>query len=116
MIYAYKCNVCGARIDSSSRYLTSCPECLSMALRRDYSSVQIGTRAFRPHYNHAVGAYVRTDREFNDLLRAKGDEAGSAYTRVDPGDVPGTTQDDYILDAQARTIRDKGIDPSTLVE
>jgi len=116
MMFAYKCNVCGARIDSTSRSLTTCPECLNMALRRDYSSVQIGTRAFKPHFNHAVGAYVRTDREFDDLLRIRGDKAGSSYTRVDPGDVPTPSADDYILDDQARTIRDKNIDPTTLVE
>jgi len=85
-----------------------------MGLRRDYSSVQIGRPAFQPHFNHAVGAYVRSDREFNDLLRSRGDEAQTVYTRVDPGDVPQPTVDDHILDEQAKIIHDKGIDPTCL--
>ena len=114
-MFAYKCNVCGARIDSSSRNLTTCPECLSMALRRDYSSVQMGVGGFRPHFNHAVGHYVSSSREFNEQLKLAGEKAGTAYTRVDPGDMPQPVQDDHILESQARTIHDKKIDPTTLV-
>ena len=115
MMYAYKCNVCGAKVDSSSRNLTTCPECLSMALRRDYSSVQMGTRSFRPHFNHAVGSFVQTSREFDEQLKIAGEMAGTSYTRIDPGDMPRPTTDDAIFDTQAKTIRDKGIDPTTLV-
>jgi predicted nucleic acid-binding Zn ribbon protein len=116
MIYAYKCNVCGARIDSGSRHLTTCPECLNISLRRDYSSVQFGSAAFTPHFNHAVGSYVSSSRQFDDLLRIRGDEAQATYTRVDPGDVPQPSKEDHILETQARTIRDRNIDPATLVE
>lgn len=84
-----------------------------MDLRRDYSTVQVG-RFFQPHYNHAVGAYVRSNREFNDLLRSRGDALETVYTRVDPGDVPQPTTDDAILETQARTIRDKRINPAEL--
>lgn len=113
-MFAYKCQVCGARIDSSSRNLTSCPECLSMALRRDYSSVQMGMGGFRPHFNHAVGSYVSSSRDFDEKLKLAGEDAQTTYTRVDPGDVPRPTQDDHIFDTQARTIHDKGINPAEL--
>lgn len=115
MMYAYKCNVCGARVDSTSRYLRNCPECLSMALRRDYSSVQVGGRSFKPHFNHAVGAYVSTSREFDEHLKIRAEQAQSSYTRVDPGDVPTPSSDTEILDTQMKTITDKRINPTTLV-
>lgn len=114
MMYAYKCNVCGARIDSSSRTMTTCPECLNMSLKRDYSSVQIGQRAFKPHYNYAVGSYVQTSREFDDLLAFRADEAEATYSRVDPGDVPRPTNEDAIFETQAKTIHDKRINPADL--
>lgn len=114
MMFSYKCNVCGARIDSSSRNLTTCPECLSMALRRDYASVQVGARAFRPHFNHAVGAYVETSRQFDEQLKAHSERHGAAITRVDPGDVSTPSRDTEILETQARTIHDKRINPAEL--
>lgn len=114
MMYAYKCRVCGACVDSTSRNLTTCPECLSMALRRDYTSVQVGMGAFRPHFNHAVGAYVSSSRQFDDLLKAHSESNGSELTRVDPGDVPTPSHDTEILETQARTIRDKNINPAEL--
>lgn len=84
-----------------------------MGLRRDYTSVQFG-RAFVPHFNHSVGAFVSSNREFNDALKARGDEHGTTYTRVDPGDAPTPSRDTEILESQARTIRDKGINPAEL--
>lgn len=115
MMFAYKCNVCGARIDSSSRNLTTCPECLSMALRRDYTTVQMGMGSFHPHFNHAVGSFVSSSREFDEKLKLAGETAGTTYTRVDPGDVPAPTRDAEILETQAKTIRDKQINPKDLV-
>lgn len=113
MIYAYKCRVCGARVESTSRSLTTCPECLS-SLGRDYSSVQIGVRAFKPHYNHAVGSFVSSSKDFDQQLRIKAEQAGSSYTRVDPGDAPTPSTDTEILETQMRTITDRQINPSTL--
>jgi len=115
-MYAHRCVICGARIDSSSRELVACPECGSTAVRRDYTSVQIACRPFRPHFNHAVGAYVTSARQFDDLLKTRGDEAGATYTRLDPGDVAPPTDSTDILETQARIIHDTGIDPSSLVE
>lgn len=114
MMYAYKCRVCGAVVDSTSRNLTTCPECLSMALRRDYTSVQMGMGAFRPHFNHAVGAYVETSKQFDDLLKYHSERNGSQLTRIDPGDAPTPHKDTEILETQARTIRDKNINPAEL--
>ena len=116
MMYAYKCRSCGARFDSPSRSLTSCPECLGRDLGRDYSSVQFGPSAFQPHFNHAVGAYVSSSQEFDDMLKVRSEEAGSTISRIDPGDMPRPTADDGIFDTQARTIREKNIDPASLVE
>ena len=116
MMYSYKCNVCGARFDGTSRFLNQCPECLNREVRRDYSTVQIGVRAFKPHFNHAVGSYVSTSKEFDQLLRLKAEQAQSTYTRLDPGDTPTPTVDTQIFDDQMKTITDRGINPSTLVE
>jgi hypothetical protein len=86
-----------------------------MSLKRDYSTVQIGQRTFRPHFNHAVGAYVSSDRQFNNLLSLRGEQAGTTFSRVDPGDIPRPTSDDYIFDDQQRTIMDRHINPADLV-
>lgn len=87
-----------------------------MALRRDYSSVQIGVRNFRPHFNHAVGSYVSSSREFDEQLKIAGEKVGTTYTRVDPGDVPQPNLDTDILETQAKTIRDRNIDPLSLTK
>jgi putative FmdB family regulatory protein len=114
--YSYRCRTCGARFDSNTRSLTSCPSCLGRNIVRDYSSVQIGVSAFKPHFNHAVGAYVSTSREFDDMLKLRSEENGSQITRIDPGEVEPIRSHDDILDTQARTIHDRGINPSSLTE
>lgn len=116
LMYAYKCRICGARFDSTSRFIRQCPECLNSNVGRDFTSVQIGQSGFRPHFNHAVGSYVTSSRHFDEQLKIKAEIAGSEFTRVDPGDQPRPTQDDHIFDTQMKTIRDKGIDPASLVE
>jgi putative FmdB family regulatory protein len=113
-IYAYKCRTCGEYFDSQSRSLTSCPRCLGRDLGRDYSTVQLSVGAFRPHYNHAVGAYVSSSQHFDDLLKVRAEEAGTTFVRTDPGDVPRPTVDDQAFDTQARTIRDRNINPKDL--
>lgn len=75
----------------------------------------MGVGAFRPHFNHAVGGYVTSSREFDNLLKLKAEQAGTTYTRVDPGDVPQPTHDTEVLDTQAKTIHDKRINPKDLV-
>jgi hypothetical protein len=115
MMYAYKCRICGARFDSTSRHLTSCPECLNRNIGRDYSSVQFGGGLFKPHFNHAVGSYVSSSRDFDEKLKIKGEEAGTTFGRLDPGDQPRPTVDDHIFDTQMKTIRDNNIDPGSLI-
>jgi hypothetical protein len=113
-VYAYKCRVCGEQFDSTSRSVTSCPNCLGRDVGRDYSTVQIGAQVFKPHYNHAVGSYVSSSREFDNMLKIRGEEAGTTYARIDPGDMPRPKTDDYIFEDQARTIRDKNINVKDL--
>jgi hypothetical protein len=50
------------------------------------------------------------------LLRQRAEAGQSTYTRVDPGDVPAPSTDTEILETQMRTVTDRGINPSTLVE
>ena len=114
-LYAYKCRICGARFDSTSRSITSCPECLSRDIGRDYSSVRMGLPVFQPHFNHAVGEYVTSPGHFDKLLKMRGEQAGTTYTRIDPGDMPRPTKDDHMFDTQMKTIRDKNINPEDLV-
>lgn len=114
-VFSYKCRNCGHKWDATSRALTNCPACLSNNIGRDFSSVRIGSNTFQPHFNHAVGAYVSSSREFDDMLKIRGEEAGSDYTRIDPGDMPRPTKDDHIFDTQAKTIRDRNINPADLI-
>jgi predicted RNA-binding Zn-ribbon protein involved in translation (DUF1610 family) len=116
MIYAFKCMTCGARFDSQSRFNSKCPECLNSSVKRDYTTVQFGVQAFRPHFNHAVGSYVTSSRQFDDILKIRGEQAGSSFSRIDPGDVEQIRSHDDILDTQMRTITDRGINPSSLTE
>lgn len=74
----------------------------------------MGMGSFRPHFNHAVGSYVSTSREFDEQLKLAGERTGNVYTRVDPGDVPQPSHDTDILETQARTIRDRNINPTEL--
>ena len=86
-----------------------------MALGRDYSSVQIGMGAFRPHYNHAVGRYVSSSHDFDEQLKIRAEQAQSTYTRIDPGEAPTPSSDTEILETQMKTITDKRINPDDLV-
>lgn len=113
--YAYRCRVCGERFDSTSRFIEQCPACLNRSVGRDYSTVQIGVQAFQPHYNHAVGAYVTSSKHFDETLRIRGEQAGSHFTRIDPGEAPVPATDTEILETQARTIHDRNINPADLV-
>lgn len=115
MIYAFKCRSCGERFDRMTREVAfDCPACGSIEVRRDYSTVQLGVSAFKPHFNHAVGAYVDSSRKFDDLLKIRGEEAGSTFSRIDPGEAPTPSTDTQIFETQAKTIRDRGLNPSDL--
>lgn len=112
-MYEWKCPECKTVYESNNREFG--PDCCSVPTRRYYGSVQLGVSTFKPHFNHAVGEYVSSSRHFDDALKRAGEVAGSEYTRLDPGDQPRPTTDDHIFDTQAKTIRDRGIDPASLV-
>lgn len=115
-MYAFKCKGCGERFDRLTREVAfDCPSCGGVEVKRDYSTVQLAVSAFKPHFNHAVGAHVSSSRQFDDLLKVRGEEAGSTFSRIDPGEAPTPSSDTEILETQARTIRDRNIDPRTLV-
>lgn len=113
-VFAYKCRTCGGSFDSTSRSLTTCPHCLSSEIRRDYSTIQIGGGGFDPHFNHAVGAYVDSSRDFDEKLKIRGEQAGSTFVRIDPGDMPRPTKEDEVFDTRERTIHDMNINPESL--
>lgn len=60
------------------------------------------------HFNFALGQYVKSSRDFDEKLKIAGEEAGTTFSRVDPGDVPRPTQDDEMFDTQMRTLTDRG--------
>lgn len=93
MLREYKCLSCGVKFDSpTDRYLT-CMNCGSPEVKRVYTSVQLSTSAFKPHFNYSVGQYVNNDREFKDALKRGADvnseKTGIAhdYTPFYPSDI-----------------------------
>lgn len=84
-------------------------------------TVQLGTPAFHPHFNHAVGEYVSNDAQFRDALK-RGSERNTLATGMDhdyephyPGDIPAPTSDTEILETRARFIHDNDINPASLI-
>lgn len=82
-------------------------------MRRDFHSVSV-LPAFQGHFNHSVGAYVSSMREFKDHLK-RGSEAQSLrtgvdhnYVPVDPGEGRGVTESG--LDETRKRRRELGID------
>lgn len=90
-IYEYRCTNCGASTDSTSRNITHPSNCCQAPLRRKFSVNVAST--FKPHFNNAVGQYVRNEQEFRDALK-RGSEQQSErtgmehnYTPIDPRDM-----------------------------
>jgi hypothetical protein len=86
------------------------PQCFGCRIKH----VQIrSTPAFQPHFNHSVGRYVSSSRDFDEALHVGAEEANSSYTRIDPGDFASITpdRDTEIIETQARTHRDMGLTP-----
>ena len=117
-LYAYRCRECGATRDSLRRDdVRVCP-CGGVS-RRDFSSVHLAPQSFRPHFNIALGQYVRTDQEFRDGLKRASEHESQvtgcehSYEPLYPSDTGkdgnriGVT--DINLDAEYRKRRD---DPS----
>lgn len=115
MIYVYRCRECQTVIELPTRAdSVNCPNCFTRA-GRDYSSVQFSPDSVKPHFNHAVGQYVTSSRDFDEKLHVAGQEAGTVYSRVDPGDMPspgGDSESMAILETQAKTLRDRGFTDS----
>ena len=91
-------------------------------LRRDFH-FQLGSTGLKPHFNHAVGKYVRNDREFNDALKRRAEENSIAtgitheYSRLDPGDAPSPRDATEAIEARNKVLRDNPhINPATLTE
>jgi hypothetical protein len=106
MMYSYECQRCGPFTSQRRGDTHRCPNCELPSQRR--WSFRTATKGFEPHFNHSVGAYVSSSRHFDEMLKIRGDEAGTQMARIDPGDMPRPTQDDGIFDTQARTLREKG--------
>ena len=105
-LYSWTCSSCGRAVDLPTREAGQTCPCGS-TLRRDYSNVRFGRPAFQPHFNHAVGQYVSTDREFRDALKRGGEAAESTYEPIYPGDRP--APDHEIIETSNRVTRDKGL-------
>lgn len=106
-IFAYLCRECYTQFDSTERHeRLPCPSC-GTSSGRDFSSVSF-SRTFTPHYNYAVGKYVTSSRDFDEKLKIAGEEAGTSYSRVDPGEVQPIQEADDILNTQMSTMSKKG--------
>lgn len=110
--YGYRCRDCGAeRVSLSREDIQSC-SCGGVS-KRDYSTIQLGSSSFKPHFNHAVGAFVSNSRQFDDLLKLRSEQnslrtgTDHNYTRIDPGESPRPTADDHIFEVQEKAWRDK---------
>jgi hypothetical protein len=111
--YPYRCRSCGRTQDSSERTAAILCVC-GDAMIRDYRSVTLRPPVFRPHWNHAVGRYVETSRDFDEALRRGAEEQNTTYTRIDPGDYESITPsgDTQSIEDQAKAHRDVGLTQS----
>ena len=125
-VYGYRCRECGTSTTQLARDLTlPCNGCGGI-MRRDFS-FQLGRTGLTPHFNHAVGKYVRNDREFNDALKAASDRNSErtgmdhSYARLDPGDAPTPPDANEAIESREKVLRDSlvtrsPINPATLTE
>lgn len=118
-VYEYRCRDCGAVRDSQSNQDVRPCACGGISRRVFHANIK---SSFIPHFNHAVGAHVSSDREFNDLLKIRSEEntlrTGTEhnYTRIDPGDSPEPTKDTAIFETKAKLLRDTGqVTPTTTI-
>lgn len=112
-VYAFRCKDCGTRADAETRDPIPC-SCGAL-MKRDWGSVQLSVPTFKPHFNHAVGEYVTSNAHFNDMLKLKGEKAGSNFVRVDPGDMAEPTKGTEIFETRDKLMRDNNVRPESLV-
>lgn len=117
MIYEWKCRSCGVVIendiaDSSTRVICSC----GSEMKRLYTSVQINASSpFQPHFNHSVGEFVSSRRDFENQLKRKSEQQSERtgidhnYQPVLPGDMPQPKKDDAIFEERNKHVRDKNL-------
>jgi putative FmdB family regulatory protein len=115
-LYEYKCRNCG-NIDSTLTHrgdsMGACPRCQDGQLTRLFSiAVQ---RPMHEHFNHTVGQVVSSNRQFDNLLKQKSDEATERtgiehrFVRHDPGDAKAIGVTDAGLDDSNKARRAQGL-------
>ena len=112
-IYQFRCRECGSERESQSREIVSCA-CGGVSRRVFHANIASG---FRPHFNHSVGRYVTSQRQFNDALKHASD-ANSLTTGTDHNYQPVDITDpracgatDEGLEHTAKVKRDSGVTP-----
>jgi putative FmdB family regulatory protein len=76
--YAYRCRSCRASytlvgsINDDMPQLRPCPRCGFNGSHRDFSFNH--TPSFQEHFNHSLGRYVNSNREFRDGLKLQSEE------------------------------------------
>lgn len=110
-VYSFICKNCGVLIDAPGEL--PCPVC-GLIMKKNWRAVQLrGAPAFQPHFNHAVGRYVSSSRDFDEALRRGAEEQNTTYNRIDPGDyksIEPTTHTEA-LEVSAKVKRDRGLTP-----
>jgi putative FmdB family regulatory protein len=115
-LYEYKCRSCG-RIESTIVHrgdvLRDCDHCVGGRFTRLFSiAVQ---RPMHEHFNPTVGQVVSSNRQFDDLLKQKSDEATERtgiehrFVRHDPGDAKAIGVTDAGLDHSNKVRRAQGL-------
>jgi hypothetical protein len=87
------------------------PDCFGCKIRM----VNLHVPAFRPHFNHAVGRYVSSSRDFDEALARGAEEQNTSYSRLDPGDYESITPDSdtEAIESSRRAYRDAGLTPGS---
>jgi hypothetical protein len=114
-IYGYRCRECGETRESGSRDDVQECSCGGVS-RRDFSTVQLRpVAAFQPHFNHSVGRYVHSSRDFDRALKRAAEDNTEqtgiehSYTRFDPGDAPVPDKDTEAIEHGQRKIHDENV-------
>lgn len=110
-VYAFICRNCRVTIDAPGEL--PCPVC-GVVMKKDWGQVQLrGAPAFQPHFNHSVGRFVTSSRDFDEALRRGAEEQNTTYARIDPGDYRSIepTKETEALELSARIRRDTGQAP-----
>ncbi len=104
--YSFRCIACGNSFTVTSReHIPPCPTCGASSPKRNWS-FNTG-RSFPEHFNHSVGEYVNSKREFYDGLKRQSEIASIRtgvthdFQPIDPSDM---------RDASAHGVTEEGLD------